>query len=110
MSRLMSVSLLVSLVLIGMFIGACLHAQSGPPKLSDAEKVEIRNAQVEMYNAKARLDQSQEAAAFQQAQSHLTDVVNRVLKNEKIDAQKWQLQMDLSFKELHPEKPSQTKK
>ena len=75
------------------------RAQDKPsvPKLTDAQKLEIRNAQVEMFQAKTVLESTPQFQAFQRAQSHLNDTSLRIQRESKVDATKWTLGQDLEY-------------
>jgi len=94
------------LFLVAAVIG--LLAQEKTPKLTDSQKLEIRTAQVEFFQAKTTLESTQQYQAFQQAQVKLNEVVRRVQKDAGVDPAKFTLQPSLEF-EAVPQKPEPPK-
>lgn len=68
---------------------AMIAAADGPvPKLTDAQKLEVRNAQIEVLQTKN---------AYDQAQARLNGVIAKVEQEAKIDPAKFVLRNDLEF-------------
>ena len=67
------------------------------PVLTDAQKLEIRNAQVEMFQAKSVLETTPQFKAFLAAQEKMNEIALRVQREAKVDPTKFQLGQDLNF-------------
>ena len=75
------------------------------PKLTDAQKLEIRTAQVEMFQAKSVLETTPQFKAFLAAQENMNQVALKVQREAKVDPSKFQLGQDLNFTAVpQPEK------
>jgi hypothetical protein len=70
--------------------------QSNSPALSESQKLEIRNAQVEYFAAKSVLESSPAYQAVQNAQAKLNETVRRIQKDTGCEPPKYQLGGDLA--------------
>ncbi len=70
---------------------------SKPPVLTDAQKLEIREAQVEMFQAKSVLETTPQFKAFLAAQEKMNQVALKVQREAHVDPAKFQLGQDLNF-------------
>ena len=96
----------VALALIfGSLLAFKLGAQDKAPTLSAAEKLEIREAQVQLLSAQQSLEQSPAYTAVNSARDHMNDVLQKVVKDEKVETTKWQLDNDLNFVPVGGAKP-----
>lgn len=95
------------LFLIAAAIG--LLSQASLPKLTDAQKLEIRNAQVDFFQAKTAMEATREFQQFQGAQNKLNEIVLRVQKDAKVDQSKYRLEQSLEFSEIPQPKPAEKK-
>jgi hypothetical protein len=71
--------------------------KSAVPVLTDAQKLEIRTAQVEMFQAKSVLESTPQYKAFLNAQEKMNEIALRVQREAKVDPSKFQLGQDLNF-------------
>ena len=96
-----------------LFIIACaigLLSQSVTPKLTEAQKLEIRTAQVEFFQAKTNLEATPVFKQFESAQAKLNQTVQKVLAESKVDQKEFQLGNDLEFTAVpKPPKPAEKK-
>jgi hypothetical protein len=67
------------------------------PQLSAAQKLEIRDAQLAFYDAKAALEQTPQYQQMNQTQTILSSIVQKVLKEAGVDTATYQLQNDLTL-------------
>ena len=98
--------LLATATLFALFGAADKPAE--PPKLTEAQKLEIRNAQVDFFSTQSQLQSSPQYAAFQKAQRDLESIVQKVLKEVGADPKKFTLQPDLTFTAVPQPSPSPT--
>ncbi len=74
------------------------------PKLTDVQKLEIREAQVSLYQAKEVLESTPQFKAFQEAQNHLNETALRIQRESKVDPKQWTLGQDLEYVAVKPDK------
>jgi hypothetical protein len=67
------------------------------PTLTDQQKLEIRSAQVQLYQAKEVLESTPQFKAFQNAQNHLNETALRIQRESKVDPKQWTLGQDLEY-------------
>lgn len=91
----------------GALVMCAAFAQSSGPELTDAQKLKIRNAQVEFFTAKSNLEQTPQFQQMNTAQAKLNDVVQEVMKEAKLSQSDFQLQNDLTLKDIRPPKPEE---
>jgi len=82
------------------------------PTLTAEQKLEIRTAQVEMFQAKTVLESTPQYQAFVQAQNNMNQVALRIQRASCADPAKWQFTQDLEYVAVpQPEnKPTVTEK
>ncbi len=85
------------LFLIACAIGLLSQAKDLKPKLTDQQKLEIRSAQVQFYQAKEVLEQTPQFKAFQNAQNQLNETALRIQREAKVDPAKFTLGQDLEY-------------
>ena len=76
-----------------------LKAVYGPaePVLTAEQKLEIRNAQVVMFQAKRALESTPQYKAFVEAQDKMNQVALRIERESGADPKKWQFTQDLEY-------------
>ena len=83
-----------------LFIIACaigLLSESKVPKLTDAQKLEIRTEQVAFLQAKDAMESTPQFKQFQDAQSKLNQSVQRIMAEAKVNQSEYTLGPDLEF-------------
>jgi hypothetical protein len=78
---------------------------SSDPTLTEKQKLEIRNAQVEYFAAKSVLESSPAYQTLQNAQSKLNETVRRIQKDTGCEPPKYQLGGDLACTAAPPPAP-----
>ena len=75
-----------------LFLSSLAMAQSTPPKpITDAEKLDLRAAQVPFLQARNALQASPVWAAYQQAQAELDSKAAKIFSDRKLDPKEWTL-------------------
>jgi len=92
-----AVLILVALAFICSGMSHVLSAPPEKPHLTDAQKLEIRNAQIAFFQAQAELQASPVYQQFQKAQQHLNETAQKVTKEAGVDPAKFSLGPDLEF-------------
>ena len=87
----------VALILAVLLWAAFTRAQESNPKLSEAEKLEIRDAQVDLLNAQQAVQQSQPYQAMMTAQTTLNDALAKIMKAKNLDPAKYTLDGKLNL-------------
>ena len=103
--RLTVFAVVAGVLIFGSLLAYKLGAQDHPPSLTPAEKLEIREAQVQLLSAQQSLEQSPAYTAVNSARDHMNDVLQKVVKDEKVETTKWQLDNDLNFVPVGGAKP-----
>ena len=94
------------LFLMACAIGLLSQSKDVKPKLTDQQKLEIRSAQVQLYQAKEVLESTPQFKAFQQAQGRLNETALRIQRESKVDPAKFTLGQDLEYVAVpEPAKP-----
>lgn len=76
-----------------------------PPHLTDQQKLKIRSAQVDFFQAKTNLEQTPQYQQFQMAQAKVNQVVQEVLKESGVSQKDFRLGEDLEFLAIAPPSP-----
>ncbi len=82
------------------------------PVLTAEQKLEIRTAQVQMFQAKSVLESTPQYQAFVQAQNKMNEIALRIQRASGADPQKWQFTQDLDYVAIpqpEPVKPTEKK-
>jgi len=98
------------LFLMACAIGLLSQSKDVKPKLTDQQKLEIRSAQVQLYQAKEVLEATPQFKAFRNAQNHLDETALRIQRESKVDPAKFTLGQDLEYVAVpEPAKPPEKK-
>lgn len=105
-------------LVLAVFLLSCLmvwaQEKKEPPKpahptLTDKQKLEIRNAQVDWLNSKQTLEALPQYQQFVSQQQKLNEIVARVQRESGADPTKFQLQPTLEFTEIPQPKVTEKK-
>ncbi len=106
----MSKPVLWILFLIACAIGLLSQSKDLKPKLTDQQKLELRSAQVQLYQAKEVLESTPQFRAFMQTQSNMNEVSLRIQREIGCVPPKWQFTQELECVAVPAQNPPPEKK